>query len=530
MKNSSIDTYRIMAVAAFGSTDGGLARAFSVPSAEADPCGTAMAAMRPSCTIVLPKEYCPAGFIDCRPLCIADFEPATMLDTQPWLSALAEALGIVCSAEREGLAHCEVEERLQQLLPGLPLDYAPPPREVPPPEQKASHAVIDDLLSLVDTGGDGRSAGAGEVGSFRALRMQLEEVLRQCLRLIVNNPGFRALEASWRGAETMMRQSGGDGMERAVEFLLVSADEGGISQLLGELRELEPSRLPNLLLLDVSLENSPRGMALLEELITTADRLMLPVCASVGADFFGLGSWGEIGRLSYLQSFLAQAQYARWRKLQVRPGAGDTMLFLNRFPARPRHRGLAHHQATIDFREKEQLWVNPQWAFGALLATALTRTGWPMGAGDRRVAGVAGAALQEQEPIPLEMAVADDRFGQFHEAGFNPLAAAKGDDGLFLRGLSSIGGEDAEFRLFFTMLVAFLIRLRESAGVADEGTAAWVRECLTSFLCRDGAPESDGLRVELAYDEGSGADLLKLALMPPAGIRGGGLLEFSFNW
>jgi len=514
-----IETYRILAVAGFRSRKNGLDGLCRIYPAGPESIQKALKTLTPSITILIPKEYCPAGYIEFRPVCIDDFDPSSMLMSQSYLLSLKEALDITSTAERNGLAHCEVEERLRTLLPGLQLDFSKPGKEravsLPAAQRDETAGAIDDLLSLVELGGDGHSSPTPETDSFRGLQMQLEGIIRQVVRQIINDPGFRALEAPWRGAARLLSAAGAISGDGRVEILLVSAEGDELSGLLRQLQELEASKLPNLILLDFNVENTPKGMELLENIIMTADRLMIPVGASITPDFFGIAEWKNIGKLSYIKSFLEQPQYARWRKLRSIEGADWTMLFLNRFPARPLHSGMDIGKERIELKEKKQPWLSPVWGYGALAAMSAATTGWPMDAENYRRFTLEAIPYQDEEPIPLEMLIPEDRINQFLESGFSPFSARKRDDAIFLTGLSAINGNPAGFQIFFGMLVAFLIRLQESTEPGNSDIAAMVRNQLEGLLTREGYSCPDDLEVSRSYDAENGADIMNIAFTPP---------------
>lgn len=527
-------TYRILATAGFGAANGRRSPWYRITTDGLSCIDDALRIISPSTTIVLPKEYCPSGHIVFTPTAFKDFEPEGMLRRQPYLAALAEALDFVRSAGQQDLAFCELEEKLKGLLPGLPLDYTPPerkrPQASPAAREEGSEAFIDDLLSIVATGTDGSSPASSSGTAFHGMRMQLEEAVRQCMRHIVNNPEFRAMESAWQGAAFVIRNAMNGEGNLPVELSLVSVDEGGIPALLTELQETDPSKLPNLILLDFDIKNTPKGMELLEEIIATADRLMVPVAASIAPDFFGIAEWGDIGKLSYIKSLLEQPQYAKWRKFQKLGGASWAMLFLNRFPARPLHTGIDIGKERIELKEKKQPWISPVCGYGALAAMSAATTGWPMAAENHREFQLESIPLQDDDPIPLEMLIPDDRITQLLESGFNPFSARKRDDAIFLTGLSTINGKPAGFQIFFGTLVAFLIRLQESIEPGNSDIAAKVRSQLEAFLTRGGSKCPDDLEVSLSYDAGSGADIMSIAFTPPPSIIRAERLELNLRW
>lgn len=533
-QGDGLNVYRIMAVAPFGAAVRGFGGVAVVAAGESGGLPAAMLSLAPGVTILMPKEYCPDGCLIFTAVTIEDFDPGNMMQRQPYLAALAKSLGIARSAEKEGLAHCEVEERLRKLLPGVLLDYAPPEREhlkAKPVESAPSASALDDLFSLVDLGGDGKEGAGPEEDRFRGLQMQLETIIRQVMQRIFASPEFRTLESAWRGAALMINAAAeGEGCHR-VEFLLVSADEESLPELLEELGSMRASRLPNLILLDYSVSNTPLSLDMLESIIKAADMLMCPFALWVGPEFFGLSQWEELARLSYIRSVLEQAQYARWRTLRKRSGADWTMMMMNRVSSRAVHTGLFCDNVWLSFREKEPHWISPVWVAGALCARSVRETAWPVHTKSPLRFSLEYTPAFATGALTLEVPLPDERARQFADAGFITLSAVKAENRLFLATLSAMTGRPAESQLFFGMVLAFMFRLQENMPeIGYDRSAVTIADMLKLFFSRGGTLPPDDLDVRIEEDYNAGGETLCISFTPPPSIVRADTISFNLRW
>lgn len=522
--------YRIMAIAPFGAAQPGLRDAVTLDATDADAVGKALSTMSPGVTIPLPKEYCPDGFLFVTFSCLDDFTPEKLMQRQPCLAALAEALRIARSAHGDGLAHVEVAEQLRQLLPGLSLDCTPPERQAPSPRSSSGGDAIDDLLAMVDLPGSGASNGSPVEDSFTGLQRQIEEIISKVTRRIFTNPEFRQLESAWRGAALLFEKCRKTGGAHKVEVSLASCEESSVAAMLEDLQRLPVHDLPNMVLLDFPVSSTPRGLEFVETVLDTTDRLLLPMAIWCGPDFFDLESWSELGRLSWLPNHLESARYAQWRRLRNHPGAPWVMLLVNRIAARPPYSGSIPG-LRIPLTESQQLWINPVWGLGALVAMSVLGTGWPVYAGNPRKTALSGVPLQDAESIPLEVLLSEDRLLQFQKAGITPLTAMKHEDTVFLTGIHSMKGDREEWQLFLSHFIMFLFRVQHHSELAGNGNdAERITETVRIFFSRKGSAIPDDLDVTLEQNTSGGTDILHMAFTPPTEIIRADRIELNLHW
>jgi predicted component of type VI protein secretion system len=523
--------YRIMAIAPLGAASIGLRHAVESNPLEPGALDRVISAMSPGVIVPLPKEYCPDGLVAIGITGMGDFDPSRMLRSQPYLSALAEALDVARSAHEKGVSHREVEETLDKLLPGNRLDCSPPERQGPGALPCPGGSGIDDLLALVDLGTDDGTPHGKDADTFIPLQRQVEEVIRQVLRRIFSSEEFRQMEAAWRGVALMFESCRREPhAAHPVLFSLASTDLNSLPGVLEELRNPPAPKLPNMVLVDFPLDNSIGAFALLENLLETADSLMLPVASGIGADFLALENWKEIDRRPYLPNYLENVRYSRLKTLRKHPGAPWVTLLANRLVSRPPHTGPLRDTG-VTFTESSQLWTSPVWAYGALFALSVMEHAWPVHAGFPDKVSVSGLPLQEDEPIPLETLFSDDRIWQFNKAGITPLSARRHDDAVFLKGLFAMDGSSQEFRLFFGQLVSFLFRLQEAMSTPgfDHELDA-IAMALKQFLARGGSPAPEDLQVSQQWVEEARSEVLGIRFTPPKDTGLSDKIELSLRW
>ncbi len=533
-RTDALAVYRIMAVAPFGGRSGGLRSGVDAA------CGTggieeAMTAVAPSVDVLLPREYCPSGRIVLQPENLDDFLPERIVKKIPYLEALCSALGLVRRAGKDGADADRLREKVTDLLPGLELDFSIPEESAPvskTPPSTASSSAIDDLFSLVDMPqSDGKPASVPRHDAFRGLRVQLEATLRQVMQRLLRSPEFRRTESSWRGAALMLRRPAVREQPHKVVFTLVTSDAAAVSGLLQELRELPAEQLPNMLLLDTMLQNTPSGLDLLEQVLETASMLMIPVALHAGPDFFGLDEWREISRLSYLPNYLEDAYFARWRRLRDHPGGMWTAVLLNRLPARKLFDGGDGTVCGTAFREKEQPWIAPVWALGALTTQCVRSTAWPLHLDRMQRFFLENMTLRDDEAVPVEALFSEERIEQFARAGFTPLASPLRSDIVFLPGMVSIKGDSLEFNLFFSMLLGFLFRLKERIEAGEcKGGAGDIADALKDFLVRGGDESPDDLEVSFGSRDDKGNPVLSVGFTPPGSLFAADRVDFTLSW
>jgi predicted component of type VI protein secretion system len=362
--------------------------------------------------------------------------------------------------------------------------------------------------------------------------MQVERLLASNLSCIFADEDFRRFEAAWRGAEVILRQGIGDAGQ--TRLFLVPVFPHGLPDALDALREPVSAILPNLIIIDMPFDQSPWSLDLLNRVAQFAENLLAPAAVWIAPAFLHLRNWDEMHRLPLLKNHLEGAFYAKWRKLMARPYGSWLAATCNRFLTRyPYGSGLLHSFAYLE--EKEPLWISPVWALATLAAQSVNAFAWPSrftDDGNIRLRDLAVRDSPHTEPAATETLIHGERIRQLIEIGIMPLAGAAGRDTACMPGETTIGGESLSFQLFFSLVIAFLIRRREAYDTSRDGRNPkdYLYQTLEDFFTTRGWDPPRDLSVEAGI-ETSETIQLEIAFTLPISIQPGARrIAFTFSW
>lgn len=520
--------YQVVAVAPFApSAAPRLSRSYAT-----DELDTALTDLGAVLAVPVPRELFPAARIEVPVRQLRDFRPEQIARNVPGLTAYREAAQHIRKALARRADPQEVYAEATSRWPGLPIPPPPPSGEAA--VARARNEAIDDIFSMIALPGEAAAPAAPSPTDHRASTWpdQLDVLLGRILSAVFADAGFRTAEAAWRGLATLTRQGPfplGDGLR----FRIVPAAADTLAEALDLLvRELAAAP-PNLILVALPFDSSPRSLELLERAAGCADALQAPLVVELAPAFFHLSAWPEITRLPHLPNYLEDAAFAKWRRLAEQPGGAWLTATCNPFAGREPHRSeLGHGIAACD--ETEPLWLSPAWAAGALAAQSVARFGWPTHLAEwRQVAlrGLPGIDTGDR-PTPTAAVFPRERLQQFKAAGIAPLAVEPGRVEAFLPHAVTVSGQRLEPVLYLNRLVAFLIQLHEAAGTLQPGAVAdEVADALALLFAAAGGGAPAELSVKAAAAAPDGSIPLYIRLAPPAGVLPSPEpLEFTFTW
>jgi type VI secretion system protein ImpC len=488
----------------------------------------AVAAMDIRLTIPVPRELCPKGAVEFRPVALRDFRPTGVVRRIPWLSRMAEALAFATdfAASGAGLDDARFRERWPDLVPP---DF---PEASPAPEMenvRQPYKAVDDILSMV-----AMPNGAAEPApDSHRLQSHLEQHLGALLAHILADASFRACESIWRGVETIIRHGpvrNGDTVKLELMTVTPESFPDALAHLAVHLAE-DP---PNLMLIDLPFDHTPASLARLEKAAEFAENLLVPTALWISARFFQVESWHELSRLPYLSHYLEDAAYAPWRKLREHPGAPWLAVLCNRFLARLPY-GEALATGTVPFQEERPLWISPVWALGTLVAESVVAYGWPS-----RFTDYVNIALEDLPVLDVgggeisatEFLLSMDRLRQFTEAGIIPLTPIGRADSAGVPRETTLAGASLKGQLFLSRVIGFLFRLRESVGRSlQEDPSASVAAALQSLFDQTGHnPPADLAVRAAAAGPGERVPLWISFTPPPSVLPADEPIELTFLW
>ncbi|MBP8985400.1 MAG: type VI secretion system contractile sheath large subunit [Syntrophobacterales bacterium] len=487
-----------------------------------------VAACRPQLWIPQPADICPAAGVTVSPTRMKDVTPDGLIRITPYLKDLHDAGEFI---ERSIASEATAEEtarKLKTAWPLLPLDLSLPVRE----SRARPRATVDDILSMVAVPGQPAPSAAAEMAGPKKWKNQINDMLARLLKNIFDSDVFRLFEAAWRGVEVVIQQ----GIVRTggpIRLLIVPADRENLPEVLeGLVSKLIPDP-PNLILIDIPLDNTPESLMLMEKITLFADMLLAPTAIWITPGFFRLHSWHDLGKLPYLRNHLDDAAHAKWRKLQERAESRWLVVTCNRFLTRQLY-GEDLQPRTVRFREREPLWISPVWALGALVSQSIVNYHLPSRLTDYvniRLEDLAVISFENGTVASTEVVIPDDRIRQLQEAGFMPLTGAMNSDAAFMSRETTASGEPLLCQLLLSHIIGFLIQCRRQLPGGGENSETDIRETLNAFFRDvDCEPPADmTLFVERA--EPGEPVTFRIAFTPsrialPVSRR----LEFTFLW
>jgi hypothetical protein len=316
---------------------------------------------------------------------------------------------------------------------------------------------------------------------------------------------------------------------------LASVSPAGLEDALVALADDVAQILPNLIVIDMPFDQSPRSLDMLDGLARFADNLLAPAAVWVTPAFLHLGRWDDLHRLPLLQNHIEAAAYAKWRKLMARTDGCWLAAVGNRFLIRPPY-GSDNRPRSVTFEERELLWVSPVWALAALAAQSIEIFGWPSRFTDAtniRLRQMTVCDLPDRGRSVTEGAISEERVYQLIDIGVTELTGAPEKEAVFIPRETTVAGESLGFQMFFSRIITFLIRCRDqfSAGPGDLSPETHVYEALMALFQHTGYEPPADLSVEAGNAEAYEPVPLAIAFTPPPSVRiGNRQVAFTFSW
>jgi len=507
----------------------------SVPiiSVETPALKEAFGQLSPRLWIPAPADICPPGGLTLQPAGLKDLTPDGLIRTTPYLRDLYDAGEFVAKGHAGGAAPGDIAARIKSSWPHLPLDLSIPTASAQPAVRQGS--AVDDILAMVAMSGGSAQGRPTSAGGPADWKRKVDDLLSANIACIFNNEEFRAFEAAWRGVECLCRRGGVQEEEGKAALKIVPVSAAALPATMESLVVALAMNTPDLILIDLPLDNTPGGVETLERIAAFAATLLTPTAAWITPAFFHLDNWRELHRLPYLKNHLDDAVYAKWRKLREQPSGQWLSLTCNRFLTRAPY-GENNRPRSVAFAETDPLWISPVWALGTLAAQSVNQFNWPSRLTDYmhvRLKDLAVSVRDDETAAATETIFPDDRIWQFVEIGVTPLTGAPGQDMAFMPKAAVASGASLLSQMFFSRIIGFLIRLREdyeeSGGEAEPDR--FVTEALAAFFKATGQEPPDDLMVTAGSGGEEGSAPLDIAFTPPAGISPTARkLEFTFSW
>ncbi|MBP7529874.1 MAG: type VI secretion system contractile sheath large subunit [Syntrophorhabdaceae bacterium] len=500
---------------------------YQVKMVPVDTPNEALCLLRPALWVPVPTEICPEGGVTVSPEKIRDLTPDGMLESAGYARDLSDAREFIRRSASGGTSPGAIADEVRGRWPHLPLDLSFQAQ----PAKPAARSRVDDILSMVATGAQPAATALVDGGPV-AWIAAIDTLLGKLLAAVYSDDIFRALEASWRGIELVVKQ-GPAGSAKETRLSLVNASRENLADAFDQLANALETDPPDLVLIDLPFDNSPLSMELVEKAAAFAEGIIAPTVVTAAAAFLGLHDWTELDRLPYLRHHVEDNPvYAKWNKLRSLPEANWLVAACNGFLARSPY-GSQSTPRDVSFEEASMPWINPVWALGTLAAQSTASFGWPSRLTDGeniRLEGLGLHAFENGSQASTEAVFSVDRLRQFGQIGLTPVAGISMKDIAFMPSALSVSGESLAFQMFFSRLTGFLIRLREDRGASpsDEGEVL-IEQALEAFFRRSGGHLPGDLSVKGSVEGGRLS--FEIALTPPAAIvPDSRRITFTFAW
>lgn len=465
----------------------------------------AMGKLAPTLDIALEKRLCPEGFLRLTLRNLSDFRPERLALLSPLLAELQSARDMAAS----GTPQETLERRFPLACKAAGLTAANPTCPAQSagitPGATGAAPLLDELLGMVETTGGGVTEA--ELPDLVARIGCHLEALLHAIRL---TPAFRRMEGAWRGARLLLNQLSPESAGTA-RLTLLPLPSGDVLPAFDTAEELLAAQPPDLIVLDLPLANTPRAMAVLERAMDLAESLLAPLALPVGPGFLGLNGWEGLSEARFIPALLENPEYARWRTLCARPGAGWIAPCILPEGSGAEERGAA-------------------WLFGALCARSMAVHGRPYRFDDPGSVRLKDAQEFSSRYAPGALRPDVARLDEFARAGMLPLLGGQDWSRAQAMGANAMDGGPLRLRLLLSMLTGLLIRLADGPREGFADIPGGIAQALADHFQAQGLPVPDDLEVTAGEPRG-GATPLSISFTPDAEILPArAKVAFGFSW
>jgi type VI secretion system protein ImpC len=480
-----------------------------------------------SVDITVPKEICREGIltfpIDGR----RAFKPEQLLLANACLKNIFDARQFVREAPASGLGREEILKRLRswENLPFLRIPDSAPRTE------KESNSAVDAILSMVSI----PEEKGGHSGERAGLAGQLEAPLRHVLELLFQDHEFKELEEAWDGLAFLLSRSGKGITQGNISVKILPASLQTFEETLDGVMFHMIRDIPSLIIVDLPLDSSSHGIALLKKLAELGETLLVPVLGWFEPRFFHMEAWGDLQKLPYLPHHLERPEFAKWQKLRESTAGKWLGMACNRFLARYPY-GRDYQKGPVFFEEPVIPWRSPVWAIGTLICQSHMATGWPSRFGEWKKFNLEDLAVQNSGAdnyYATEVAFDEDRIGQMIASGLIPLVSFKNKDMAFVAGESTVSGTSLAFQLVLSRIIQFAIWCKERFGkkVSASDLRVKLESALSRFWEETGHMPPEDMHISVKEDDAGDPTSVEMMIKPPPAILPSReVIEFHFDW
>jgi type VI secretion system protein ImpC len=314
--------------------------------------------------------------------------------------------------------------------------------------------IAAGLKSLFDQFAEQRP----EVVDAKAIDTHITEIdkkLTAQINAILHDETFQALESSWTGLKQLVDNTNFRRAPIQIDIFNISKEslrddfkyspdllESGLyKQIYTSAYDLAGGSPFSAMIGNYEFKNSPQDIGLLQNLSKVAASCHCPFIGSVGPEFFGYESIGEITIDSNLSTRMKRAEFIPWNSLRDTEDARWLGLTLPHVLLRLPYGKDTIPVESFDFEEdtskhENYLWGSSALAMASNMVRAFTLYGWCAQIRGPQAGGkVEGLPLHLYEEggvqrikIPTEALISDQKELELSELGFIPLLAYENQD------------------------------------------------------------------------------------------------------
>ena len=230
----------------------------------------------------------------------------------------------------------------------------------------------------------------------------IDELINENINQIIHNDKFKKLEASWRGINYLVNESG---YNKRVKIKLLDISWKEISKDISKAIEFDQSTLFNkiyseeyglpggepygVILGDYTVSHLPdkshpyEDISTLEGLATICAAAFSPYISAASTELFGLNNYSELTSTIKLEQSFKTGEYIKWNSFRKKPDSRFVGLTLPYYLARKPYSNKLLGKQTLIFEEslsnnnsKDYLWGNACYVFGSILIREFINVGW----------------------------------------------------------------------------------------------------------------------------------------------------------
>ena len=326
---------------------------------------------------------------------------------------------------------------------------------------------------------------------------QIDALISKQLNEVLHAKEFKALEATWRGVDYLMRQTR---TSSNLKIKLFNAPKKDLTRDLQRARSFEQSQLftkvyeeefgvlggePIAALVgDYEFSRSPEDLDLLEKVATVAAAAHAPFLSAADPSLMGMEDFTQLPGVSDMSKIFDTAEYAKWKSFRQSEDSRYVALTLPHMLMRlPYGKGNTELDA-FNFEEgvdgkdhSKYLWGNAAYGLAARITNSFSNFGWCS-----TIRGVESGGVVDGLPThtfhntdigdtvlkcPTEVQITDRREKELADQGFVPLVHRKGSDNAVFMSVQSVNKPKTY-----------------NTPDANRPTRSCPRSCRTSWRCR----------------------------------------------